>query len=87
MGKVGHFGAYGDNPDLAVAYTSYGACTGTWFAEFLAGNCYYTVLYPSPPSSCSRFRPMNNSINGVFRYSDSPRSLDHGRDEQYDHVR
>jgi prepilin-type N-terminal cleavage/methylation domain-containing protein/prepilin-type processing-associated H-X9-DG protein len=76
IGKVGHAGAYADNPDLAYAFTSYAGCTGTWFAEFLQGTngstpviCPYVVLYPQPPSSCANFTPMNNSINGVYRYS------------------
>jgi prepilin-type processing-associated H-X9-DG protein len=78
IGKVGHAGPYDDNPDLAYAYTSYAGCTGTWFAEFLQGVsgstpviCPYVVQYPNPPSSCPNFTPMNNSINGVFRYSSS----------------
>jgi prepilin-type N-terminal cleavage/methylation domain-containing protein/prepilin-type processing-associated H-X9-DG protein len=78
IGKVGHSGQYADNPDLAYAYTSYAGCTGTWFAEFLQGTngstpviCPYVVQYPNPPSSCANFDPMNNSINGIFRYSSS----------------
>src|SRR5262249_39090711 len=72
IGKVGHAGAYDDNPDLAYAYTSYAGCTGTWFAEFLLGGiCPYTVQYPRPPQSCPQFTPMNNSINGVYRYTTS----------------
>jgi prepilin-type processing-associated H-X9-DG protein len=79
-GKVGHLGVYYDNPDLAYAFTSYAGCTGTWFAEFLQGTngstpviCPYVVQYPSPPESCAAFTPMNNSINGVFKYSNPTR--------------
>ena len=34
-GKRTSFGAYGDNPNLTVAYTSYVGCTGTWHPEIL----------------------------------------------------
>jgi prepilin-type N-terminal cleavage/methylation domain-containing protein/prepilin-type processing-associated H-X9-DG protein len=67
-GKVGHAGKYGDNPDLAYAFTSYAGCTGTWFAEPLF---YCNVIAPAQMSSCPQFAPLNGSINGVFRYSDA----------------
>ena len=35
IGKRNSFGAYGDNPNLIVAYTSYVGCNGTWHPEML----------------------------------------------------
>jgi prepilin-type processing-associated H-X9-DG protein len=73
-------GAGYDSNTLRYAFTSYAGCTGTWFAEFLQGTngstpviCPYVVTYPSPPESCAAFTPMNNSINGIFRYSTATR--------------
>ncbi len=43
-GKKGSFGAYGDNPNLTVAYTSYACCAGTWYPEILF---YCGVTYPA----------------------------------------
>jgi prepilin-type N-terminal cleavage/methylation domain-containing protein/prepilin-type processing-associated H-X9-DG protein len=70
IGKVGHAGVYGDNPDLAYAFTSYAGCTGTWFPEFLL---YCSVSYPSQPSTCPYYTGMQQSVNGMYRYADSVR--------------
>jgi prepilin-type N-terminal cleavage/methylation domain-containing protein/prepilin-type processing-associated H-X9-DG protein len=66
-GKRMSFGPYFDNPDLTVAYTSYGGCTGTWYPEVLDyGDCW--VAYPNPLTSSAHFVSINNNMNGVFRY-------------------
>jgi prepilin-type N-terminal cleavage/methylation domain-containing protein/prepilin-type processing-associated H-X9-DG protein len=70
IGKRSSFGAYGgwaggsDNPNLTVAYSSYGCCFGTWHPEILN---YCGVMAPAPMSSCASFTAINNSINGAFR--------------------
>lgn len=62
-GKRSSFGAYGDNPNLTVAYTSYACCSGMWHPEFLF---YCGVAYPSQLSSCPAYTGMQTSMNGVF---------------------
>jgi prepilin-type N-terminal cleavage/methylation domain-containing protein/prepilin-type processing-associated H-X9-DG protein len=62
-GKRSTFGPYGDNPNLTVAYTSYGACAGMWHPEFLF---YCGVVLPQTLNSCPQFQPMQASMNGVF---------------------
>ena len=69
IGKRSSFGPYGgwasstDNPNLTVAYTSYGCCFGTWHPEILN---YCGVMTPGPMDSCSSFGAINNTINGAF---------------------
>ena len=41
-----------DNPNLTVAYTSYGCCFGTWHPEILN---YCGVMAPAPMNSCPSF--------------------------------
>ena len=45
IGKRSTFGAYDDNPNLTVAYTSYAGCAGTWYPEIL----YYCGVYAHRP--------------------------------------
>jgi prepilin-type N-terminal cleavage/methylation domain-containing protein/prepilin-type processing-associated H-X9-DG protein len=72
IGKRSSFGAYGgwaggsDNPNLTVAYSSYGCCFGTWHPEILN---YCGVMSPAPMTSCPSFAAINNTINGAFRIS------------------
>ena len=65
-GKRIGFGAYYDNPNLIVAYTSYSCCAGTWYPEILF---YCGVVAPNQMTSCAAFSTINNNMNGVFRYS------------------
>jgi prepilin-type N-terminal cleavage/methylation domain-containing protein/prepilin-type processing-associated H-X9-DG protein len=62
-GKRSSFGQYMDNPNLTVAYASYGCCAGTWHPEILN---YCTVIYPTPLSSCPQYTPIQSSMSGVF---------------------
>jgi prepilin-type N-terminal cleavage/methylation domain-containing protein/prepilin-type processing-associated H-X9-DG protein len=62
-GKRSSFGQYMDNPNLIVAYASYGACAGMWHPEILL---YCGVIYPQPMSSCAQYQLIQNSMNGVF---------------------
>jgi prepilin-type processing-associated H-X9-DG protein len=68
INKRSSFGKYFDNPNLTVAYTSYSGCAGTWYPEILAplGPCM--VFYPAPMSSCAAFGPINQNMNGIYRY-------------------
>ncbi len=67
-GKRLSFGQYGDNPNLTVAFTSYAACTGTWWPEML-NSCY--IAYPAQMTSCSAYYNVINSLNGVFIYNNA----------------
>jgi prepilin-type N-terminal cleavage/methylation domain-containing protein/prepilin-type processing-associated H-X9-DG protein len=66
IGKRSSFGAYGDNPNLTVAYTSYSACAGTWYPEILF---YCGVTLPSQMSSCPAFNTINQGMNGIYFYN------------------
>jgi prepilin-type N-terminal cleavage/methylation domain-containing protein/prepilin-type processing-associated H-X9-DG protein len=68
-GKRSSFGAYADNPNLTVAYTSYVASTGTWHPEML--NYCYPIVYPLPMSSCAAYSPIQNGMNGIFHFAAS----------------
>jgi prepilin-type N-terminal cleavage/methylation domain-containing protein/prepilin-type processing-associated H-X9-DG protein len=65
IGKRSSFGAYGDNPNLIVAYTSYSCNFGTWYPEILF---FCDIIYPAQPSSCSTFVGINQASNGPFKY-------------------
>jgi prepilin-type N-terminal cleavage/methylation domain-containing protein/prepilin-type processing-associated H-X9-DG protein len=65
IGKRNSFGVYLDNPNLIVAYTSYQGCTGTWYPEILF---FCGVYVPNYMESCPAFLPINNNINGIYRY-------------------
>jgi prepilin-type processing-associated H-X9-DG protein/prepilin-type N-terminal cleavage/methylation domain-containing protein len=66
VGKGTSFGPYRDNPDLTVAYTSYGGCAGTWYPyPLLYDDCW--VLYPAPWTSSPHLVAMAINMNGVFR--------------------
>jgi prepilin-type N-terminal cleavage/methylation domain-containing protein/prepilin-type processing-associated H-X9-DG protein len=65
VGKRSHFGPYYDNPDLAVTYTNYTGCAGTWFQEILV---YCTVVAPKPMNYCPVFWPINNNTLGMYVY-------------------
>jgi prepilin-type N-terminal cleavage/methylation domain-containing protein/prepilin-type processing-associated H-X9-DG protein len=66
IGKRSSFGVYYDNPNLTVAYSSYSGCAGTWYPEILY---YCTVIYPAPMTSCAAFSPINQNMNGIYRYN------------------
>jgi prepilin-type N-terminal cleavage/methylation domain-containing protein/prepilin-type processing-associated H-X9-DG protein len=66
IGKRSSFGVYYDNPNLTVAYTSYSACTGTWYPEILF---FCTINYPAPMSSCPAWQPIITNANGIFYYN------------------
>jgi prepilin-type N-terminal cleavage/methylation domain-containing protein/prepilin-type processing-associated H-X9-DG protein len=65
IGKRLSFGAYYDNPNLTVAYTSYQGCTGTWYPEILF---FCNVYAPNYMESCPAFSGINNNMNGIYRY-------------------
>jgi prepilin-type processing-associated H-X9-DG protein len=72
IGKRSSFGPYtgwgsaADNPNLTVAYSSYGCCFGTWHPEILN---YCGVIAPAQMNSCPSFASINGSINGAFYLS------------------
>jgi len=67
IGKRNSFGVYYDNPNLIVAYTSYGGCAGTWYPEIL----FYcnTVIVPLQMTNCAAFTPINQNMNGIYFYN------------------
>jgi prepilin-type N-terminal cleavage/methylation domain-containing protein/prepilin-type processing-associated H-X9-DG protein len=65
-GKRLSSGAYGDNPNLTYAFTSYAGCTGTWWPEMLN---YCAVVYPASMSSCSLYSNIMSSLNGMYIYN------------------
>jgi prepilin-type N-terminal cleavage/methylation domain-containing protein/prepilin-type processing-associated H-X9-DG protein len=65
IGKRSSFGAYMDNPNLTVAYTSY-ACNFGWSYPEILYFC--DIIYPAAPSSCPAFTPISNALNGPFKY-------------------
>ena len=65
IGKRMSFGQYGDNPNLTVAYSSYGGAAGTWFPEPLL---YCQVFAPNTMNSCPAFQAISNNLNGIYRY-------------------
>jgi prepilin-type N-terminal cleavage/methylation domain-containing protein/prepilin-type processing-associated H-X9-DG protein len=65
-GKRNSFGAYYDNPNLTVAYTSYQGCTGTWHPEIL--NYCPNVTLPQTMSSCPSYQTIESTMNGVFHF-------------------
>jgi len=71
-GKRNSFGAYYDNPNLTVAYTSYSGNAGQWYPEVLfycqAGTPGGATIYPASMSSCTYYQPIANNMNGVFTY-------------------
>ena len=68
VGKRTAFGPLYDNPNLTVAYSNYTCNFGTFNPEI---RQYCSVTYPMPMSSCVHFAPINNHLNGPFRYCDS----------------
>ncbi len=66
IGKRATFGAYADNPNLTVAYSSYSGCAGTWYPEILF---YCGVVYPKTMDSCPAFTTINQNMNGIFYYN------------------
>ena len=68
IGKRNSFGAYYDNPNLTVAYTSYVGCTGTWHPEVLY-QC--TVIYPLLMTSCAQYNLIEQNMNGVYHFTPS----------------
>ena len=68
IGKRNSFGAYGDNPNLIVAYTSYVGCNGTWHPEILN---YCTVVYPLLMTSCAQYNLIEQNMNGVYHFTPS----------------
>ncbi len=66
IGKRSSFGAYYDNPNLTVAYSSYSGCAGTWYPEILY---YCGVIYPAQMTSCAAFTPINQNMNGIYFYN------------------
>ncbi len=72
IGKRNSFGVYYDNPNLTVAYTSYGGNAGEFYPEVLqycqAGYPGGPTIYPNPMSSCTYYQPIANNMNGVFTY-------------------
>jgi prepilin-type N-terminal cleavage/methylation domain-containing protein/prepilin-type processing-associated H-X9-DG protein len=68
IGKRNSFGPYGDNPNLTVAYTSYQGCTGTWYPELLETWACYPYILPQTIQQCPNLAPINNNINGIYRY-------------------
>jgi prepilin-type N-terminal cleavage/methylation domain-containing protein/prepilin-type processing-associated H-X9-DG protein len=69
IGKRSSFGAYVDNPNLTVCYTSYRGCTGTW-NPYLYQYCGWSnpVIYPLQMSTCALYQPLESRMNGVFHY-------------------
>jgi prepilin-type N-terminal cleavage/methylation domain-containing protein/prepilin-type processing-associated H-X9-DG protein len=69
IGKRSSFGAYVDNPNLTVAYTSYRGCTGTW-NPYLYQYCGWVnpVTYPASMSTCAVYQLIESSMNGAFHY-------------------
>jgi prepilin-type N-terminal cleavage/methylation domain-containing protein/prepilin-type processing-associated H-X9-DG protein len=71
-GKRNSFGAYGDNPNLTVAYTSYVGNCGEWYPEVLnycqSGTAGGATIYPNPMTSCSYYQPIANNMNGIYTY-------------------
>jgi prepilin-type N-terminal cleavage/methylation domain-containing protein/prepilin-type processing-associated H-X9-DG protein len=65
IGKRNSIGAYGDNPNLTFAYTSYSCNFGTWYPEILY---VCDIIYPAQPSSCAGFNAINSNSNGPFKY-------------------
>jgi prepilin-type N-terminal cleavage/methylation domain-containing protein/prepilin-type processing-associated H-X9-DG protein len=65
IGKRNSIGAYGDNPNLIFAYTSYSCNFGTWYPEILY---FCDIIYPAPPTSCAAFSGINSNSNGPFKY-------------------
>ncbi len=79
-GKRNSFGAYGDNPNLTVAYTSYTGNAGQWYPEPLL---YCTVTYPLALSSCAGlFAPPECHERRLHLQCPNPRR-DHRRYEQH----
>jgi prepilin-type N-terminal cleavage/methylation domain-containing protein/prepilin-type processing-associated H-X9-DG protein len=72
IGKRVSFGPYagyagsGFNPNLTVAYTSYGGCTGTWHPEPLSYGDDF-IIYPTPVTSSPHFQAIQGCMNGIFR--------------------
>jgi len=70
IGKRMSFGAYYDNPNLTVAFTSYGGCAGTWFPEpLLYKDC--TMYLPNTPANSPHFVSLVQEVNGIFRYNNA----------------
>jgi prepilin-type N-terminal cleavage/methylation domain-containing protein/prepilin-type processing-associated H-X9-DG protein len=69
IGKRSSFGAYYDNPNLTVCYTSYRGCTGTW-NPYLYQYCGWVnpVIYPASMSTCAVYQPIESTMNGAFHY-------------------
>jgi prepilin-type N-terminal cleavage/methylation domain-containing protein/prepilin-type processing-associated H-X9-DG protein len=66
IGKRSSFGAYYDNPNLTLAYTSYQGCNGTWHPEILL---YCTVSLPQTMSSCAAYQPIASNMNGMYNFN------------------
>jgi len=71
IGKRNSEGAYGDNPNLIFAYSSYSCNFGTWYPEMLF-YCYQ-YLTQAPPTgpnmqACPAYAGINNNLNGPFKY-------------------
>jgi prepilin-type N-terminal cleavage/methylation domain-containing protein/prepilin-type processing-associated H-X9-DG protein len=66
IGKRNSFGAYGDNPNLTVAYTSYVGCNGTWHPEILY---YCTVVAPLQMTSCPQYNLIEQNMNGIYHFT------------------
>jgi prepilin-type N-terminal cleavage/methylation domain-containing protein/prepilin-type processing-associated H-X9-DG protein len=66
IGKQRSSGAYGDNPNLTSAFTSYAGCTGTWWPEMLN---YCTVVYPASMSTCASYANIMSTLNGIYIYN------------------
>jgi len=69
-GKRNSFGAYGDNPNLTVAYTSYVGNCGEWYPEILF---FCGVISPATMSSCPAYSPIQSLMNGVYVYGPGTR--------------
>ncbi len=66
IGKRNSFGAYGDNPNLIVAYTSYVGSNGTWHPEMLN---YCGVQAPNPMTFCPSFTAIDQNMTGVYHFT------------------
>jgi prepilin-type N-terminal cleavage/methylation domain-containing protein/prepilin-type processing-associated H-X9-DG protein len=69
IGKRSTFGAYFDNPNLTVAYSSYSGCAGTWFPEILAPTGPCAVYYPAAMTTCALYLPIIQNQNGIYYYN------------------
>jgi prepilin-type N-terminal cleavage/methylation domain-containing protein/prepilin-type processing-associated H-X9-DG protein len=69
IGKRSSFGAYVDNPNLTVTYTSYRGCTGTW-NPYIYQYCGWVnpVVYPAQMTSCASYQPIESTFNGIYHY-------------------